>query len=257
MMTGIVAGGAQLVQSALEIQRQRNGLALRFIELSGAQVTCGGDVIVTNASLYVHAAGASAPVFAVGGDVGRYASDAASAVLRLYGAPTNASTPDYGALLIVTGTVTIASNAWLQTLSNPTNGGSPFLCMANLTVHKGGGIDATAGGFAGGLAFGGGHYDGYGPGGGKPIGGGGYGGKGGDYLPPSYVGGPTYGSSNAPIDAGSGGRIAVLRVPYKHRYTGTFSATNGVNAGMNYLGEPGTIVFLDRFLPRGSVLIVR
>ena len=61
-------------------------------------------------------------------------------------------------------------------------------------------IDATATGYEGGDTAAG---NAYGPGGGAAYSGGGYGGQGGNYS--SYAGGATYGSSNAPVDPGSGG----------------------------------------------------
>jgi hypothetical protein len=103
----------------------------------------------------------------------------------------------------VAGDVTIATNSWVYPHSQPTNGGSVHFDVAGFYVHAGGGVNATERGHRGG------YQDewGYGPGGsqgttGRGPGGAGYGGKGGDSR--STVGGPTYGSSNAPVHAGSG-----------------------------------------------------
>ena len=79
--------------------------------------------------------------------------------------------------------------------------GEPVLAVENLTIVTNAGFNADGRGF---LTGGPGHTFGWGPGGGQNDAGGGYGGKGGDALPYG-VGGAIYGSSNAPVDPGSGG----------------------------------------------------
>ena len=89
--------------------------------------------------------------------------------------------------------------------SHTTNGGSILFRVKNLTVGAAAQINATGLGFAGGTSN---HPSGYGTGGGGALnlrgGGGGYGGRGGNSGSGS-LGGTTYGSSNAPVDPGSGG----------------------------------------------------
>jgi hypothetical protein len=122
---------------------------------------------------------------------------------------TNAANPDHGALITVAGHVLVAGNSMIVSRSNPTNGGSPLFQVRTMTVLTNGLVRASATGFSGGEPA-------YGPGrptagaaGGGPAGGwgvgAGYGGQGGTNVS-GFSGGPIYGSSNAPVDPGSGGR---------------------------------------------------
>ena len=122
--------------------------------------------------------------------------------LALFSGPTNALSPEYGALLDVAGDVTIGGNkSWILTHSDAVNGGAPLLRMSNLFITAtgtNGGINASGRGYA--------MCQGPGRGGGDSgySGGGGYGGLGGN-RGASVPGGLTYGSSNMPIHSGSGG----------------------------------------------------
>jgi hypothetical protein len=119
-----------------------------------------------------------------------------STYMYVCSAPTNAAQPDYGALVDVAGDISIATNAWIYPYSHNTNGGSVFFRVRNLTIAAGGGINADGKGYAGGIS----RSQGFGPGRGlASYGGAGYGGFGGNTS-----GGTTYGSSNAPVDCGSG-----------------------------------------------------
>lgn len=136
-----------------------------------ARMTVGGDLLVTN-----------------------------QARMFVCSAMTNAVYPEYGAQVRVVGAMSVATNSCVYLSSHPTNGGSARLNVGNLAVNVGGTIRADKG-YAGGT--GGPYVDGYGPGGGTGGGywsprGGGYGGFGGG-------GSVVYGSSNAPVDPGSGG----------------------------------------------------
>ena len=168
---------------------------------ASARLDLGGNA-VTNVYMLQYAPYSdlsAGPSLTVGGDL----TVSNSARLQVFSAPTNAAAPKYGALVRVTGTMLLRSNAWVYPVSNPTNGGSPVFRVGNLTIADTNcGISADSGGFLGGpLGFGGwgtgrGGYVAY-----AGCGGGGYGGRGGG----AYLPGITYGSSNAPADPGSGG----------------------------------------------------
>ena len=114
--------------------------------------------------------------------------------LSIYAGVTNAATTNYGALVTVTGAVSVALNSWIYPYSQWTNGGSVRFKVGSLALAGGvnGGINADIKGYGAG----------FGPGG-TTIPGAGYGGKGGDTT--SWGAGKNpYGSSNAPIDPGSG-----------------------------------------------------
>ncbi|MBI2438836.1 MAG: hypothetical protein HYV36_08520 [Lentisphaerae bacterium] len=176
-----------------------NNSWLRFPQ-EGFRLTITGSVMLVGTSrldigpsasfigprFLLYNTGAVASVFSVGGNV----SLATGCVLRLYGAHTNATTPDYGLLMSVTGDVSIASNAYLYSISQITNGGSPLMRVGNLTVDIGGNLSADGFGFT----------SSRGPGAGGSSGGGGYGGQGG-----GANGGSAYGNSNAPVEPGSSG----------------------------------------------------
>ena len=132
--------------------------------------------------------------------------------LYLFAGQTNAANPDYGALMTVNGSMTVASGGTCYPYSSPTNGGSVKLLAVNgLTVASNGLINANASGFFGGYSHSseGPQINGFGPGGGKFVSssasaGGGYGGRGASNSP--SISGSTYGLSNAPpFSAGSGG----------------------------------------------------
>lgn len=140
--------------------------------LNGSELVIGGNCVMTGrASLYLHAG------------------------------MTNA-TVAHGLTMRMGGNLSLGTGSWIYAYSHITNGGSVFFTMSNLTVSAGGGFNADCLGYAG--ATNQGSY-GWGPGaGGGTIAGqvatgGGYGGAG--Y---GGMGGGTYGSSNAPVDPGSG-----------------------------------------------------
>jgi len=115
-----------------------------------------------------------------------------------YAGSTNASTVGYGALVDVTGDISLASNSIFALHSDPTNGASVLVRCNDLTLAQGAMIDALGRGWAGDSTEG--QGAGWGPGGGAYKHGGTFGGRDG------YPGGPApYGSSNAPALPGSGG----------------------------------------------------
>jgi hypothetical protein len=134
-----------------------------------------------------------------------------NAALHVYGAPTNGEAGAYGALVEVAGDMNILSNGYVYPHSDPTNGGSVLFRVRNLSISggTGAGFNAIGAGYAATL------NNGYGPGFGwggssSPYGMGnaasygGLGGKGGYNGNLAGVG-VIYGSSNAPVDAGSAG----------------------------------------------------
>lgn len=119
-----------------------------------------------------------------------------SARLFLYAADTTPDNETYGALVDVTGTMTIAGDSWLYPATDNITG-TPLLFRAtNIQILNGGGIDATGRGWAG--------VTGPGKGvGGNWGSGGGHGGAGGDGS--NGAGGETYGTAIRPLQPGSGG----------------------------------------------------
>lgn len=151
-----------------------------MLRVECADLTVGGNVVLTNS----------------GGKISK---------LVVQAAPTNSPTPGYGSLVSVAGKLTIHSNSWFYPLTDRTNGATVQVQVGNLAIYGGtnGGINANAGGYAGG--FGTNTLGGYGPGGASAaMSGGGYGGSGG------YGGGGIYGSSNAPVQPGSGGAMQMF-----------------------------------------------
>ena len=124
--------------------------------------------------------------------------------LHLYsGATTDVSTA-YGMLVSVTGDVFTAPSSWIFPYAHPSNGGVVQVTARNVTIATNSGFNANESGYEGGLHGSNPGNDGWGPGRGKGLsGGGGYGGTGGLAVATSY--GWTYGDSNAPVQAGSGG----------------------------------------------------
>ena len=127
-----------------------------------------------------------------------------SATMYIYSGPTNPPTwTNYGAKVDVAGSMVLGTNSWIYPVSDPYNGGSVWFHAQSVTIATNAGFNASTYGYAGGNTA----LDGYGPGHGKgaasSVGGGGYGGTGGFAVATTY--GWTYGSSNAPVDPGSGG----------------------------------------------------
>jgi hypothetical protein len=122
------------------------------------------------------------------------------ASLVVYGGETNVIFPDYGALVGVTNTLTVAADCRIYPFAHSTNGGSVLLRVGDLKIRSGGAIDATGRGYANANGPGRGtNYFSYQGG----AGGGGYGGKGGKGR--NVAEGRAYGSTNVPQDPGSGG----------------------------------------------------
>ncbi len=158
-----------------------------------------GDLVVSGATARVTMTRGD---LAVGGDLALLAGGD----LYVTSAMTSSERPEYGTRAQVAGCLVIASNSWVYPQSHNTNGGSVFFQIGkNLLVASGGGFDANARGYKGGLSEldGGGVYTvGWGPGRGYYGYGAGYGGRGGSAAAPY---GQTYGYAERPIQPGSGG----------------------------------------------------
>ena len=134
-----------------------------------------------------------------------------NAKFYLYCAATNAGSPGYSIGLDIGKDLIVGAGSWIYPVSHEVNGGSVRFHAKNLTLLGGaaGGFEASSYGYRGGEGRSGGlgvSTPGYGPGGGYPGGGGGYGGFGANFSTVNGTNyGYTYGRTNAPMFAGSGG----------------------------------------------------
>ncbi len=169
------------------------------LTLVQSTLRCGGDLKLDAGDLDFDADSATGLSLFVAGDLILTNS---GAQLHVRGGITNAQTPDWGARVDVTGDLILYTNTAVYPWSHPRNGGSPLFRAQNVRIASGGRINADCIGFSRGLST-----NGWGPGGGRYIStgntaGGGHGGRGGRY---SLSFGQSYGDSNAPVQAGSGG----------------------------------------------------
>jgi hypothetical protein len=209
-------GPSQQIGVGRNISLSMGWLDLSSVESPSATLPVGGSITLTNKAMAYFSSG-----------------------------ETNNST-SYGLLVNVTGNINITTNCWVYPYSHPTNGGSVYFQAANMTVSGSAGIDASLGGFAGRTNDSTGY--GYGPGGsqcstGKDPGGAGYGGMGhagGTGLP----GGPTYGSSNHPVDPGSGAGSAKI---YHHA-----SDDGTAGGGLIHVQATDSVVVDGSFLANGG-----
>ncbi|MDD5708848.1 MAG: hypothetical protein PHR35_23275 [Kiritimatiellae bacterium] len=170
----LLNGGTLTMNCPLDVVDGKEVIKNDDAVITGVAMDCPGDLTLTNAGrLYVGAglAGAAAP--------------------------------GYGAWVSVGGDVLVASNSWIRPAAHPTNGAAVLFSMRNLAIHRGGGINADYLGY--------GHHYGWGlPPDTHPTyhysSGAGYGGRGAPGWRTQAIWGPSYGSSNAPVDPGSGGR---------------------------------------------------
>ena len=173
--------------------------ATLVLEEKGVQIHIISNLVVcSNSTLSVgHDGDAETVAVQVDGDL--IVTNSGS-VFLVYSGATNAVVTN-GAVLTVGGVMRIA--ATLSLYSNPTNGGSARVNAAGVEVAPAGSIVAL--GFAPSLGGSGRGTGAGGNGGGTTCGGGGgYGGLGGNGAN-GGAGGGMYGSSNAPVDAGSSG----------------------------------------------------
>jgi hypothetical protein len=164
-----------------------------------ARLDIGGNATLPTTSpsnhFHLYSNGTNPPVLNVGGNL--LMTNGAS--LYVYGGATNSQPVDYGALATIGGSLILNSKSWVYPVSHPTDGGSVLFRMGSLLVATNAGFRADRAGF----------HSQRGPGKGvvasARCGGAGFGGQGGKGANVSALGGPTYGSSNAPVDCGSGG----------------------------------------------------
>jgi hypothetical protein len=119
-------------------------------------------------------------------------------------APSHWPGTNISALIEVGGTLNLSQGSWIYPVSHPTNGGGALFRVGRLNIASNAGFNAQGRGYlasqrtsANGLSS-----WGYGPGRGYIYGGAGHGGMGKQH---GGQGSLTYGSSNAPVEAGSGG----------------------------------------------------
>ncbi len=185
---------------------------MRF-PIEGLRMAVDGDLVLTGGlarleigrtdDLYgrlYRSIGTTGPVLHVGGNV----LVGTGAVLCVFSGCSNET--DYGALVSVTGDITVATNAVIWPYAQSTNGGTVLFRAAGVTVAKGGRIDATARGFIRRFPYD--DVNGSGPGAGVQNSGGSHGGRsrGGNtgYTAMDW-GTPVYGIATNPITAGSAG----------------------------------------------------
>jgi len=166
----------------------------------GSYLGCGGDLLLDGGRLVMNVftqLDCSADLVLTNGGV-----------FYAYSAPTN-GTERNGASVNVAGDIRVGPSSWILPAASFTNGGAVRFRADDIVVAANGGFNAEGHGWAGG-------WDnvrksGYGPGAGPCNvygSGGGYGGRGGDAWENTawgLAGGSPYGSSNAPVEPGSGG----------------------------------------------------
>lgn len=86
-----------------------------------SRTTVAGDTLVDRCEISFHATGSNGNDLVLGGNctltnTGR---------IRVFSSVTNASTPDYGALVTVSQDIRIATGSWIYAYANSTNGGPP------------------------------------------------------------------------------------------------------------------------------------
>jgi hypothetical protein len=173
---------------------------------ANAQLMLGGDTNwVTDAATYTRVRYHDTPgtlSLLVGGNL--LVTNSGS--LFVAAAPTNGTGLEYGALVAVTGTVTVAPGCTIYPQSHFTNGAVVKFTASNFIVQATAFVNADVMGYGGGKSNS--APRGYGPGGGyKDVGAGGHGGIG---YGPTY--GPAYGDPVRPIEPGSGGAGTVNAV---------------------------------------------
>ena len=237
--------------------------ASRWYAKTGADTLIGGTLMVRTGALVWISSTNVPSSFQIGGDL----TVTNGGALWIYAGLTNPTYTNAGAFVSVTGNVVVAPASRLYPCSHPKNGGSPLFALQNLSIATTAQFNADGLGFAG--TNGSGNGWGYGPGRSLDGGGGSYGGKGGYFNWGSTVVGPTYGSSNAPMDPGSGGGMhngnasgaggGVVRIEARDVVTvdGRMSAVGAVATAQGGSGAGGSI-FIRCFglqgIPSGLIL---
>lgn len=253
------------------------------IELTNGTLQVGGSLIITNANnlrgiSYVHTLPGAA--FTVGNDL-RISAGALNwygnttnlssllvggnlvltntGLLYAYSGLTNSGVTNYGALVQVTGDIWLEGNSWIYPVSNPTNGGAPFIRARTLTVLPGAGVSAAGRGYVGQLGAAG---QGPGPGGygwNSAGGGGGHGGAGG--TTGAAAGGTTYGVRERPVTSGSsggahwtiytggsGGGVVRIEVTFTATINGALTASGSAPPAYGGGGAGGSVYLICRTL---------
>lgn len=166
------------------------------LEMFGAVVDCGGDVILDKGVLMLNRGAETGGTLYCAGNL-MVSNGAAFHVQG--GISANPQTPS--GVVNVLGDVITSGASWIYPHSHPTNGGSVRFEAANFDFGSSGGVNAVGLGYKGGDTV---NCRGFGPGGGwasNTSGGGSYGGLGGNPNSTSI----TYGDYRAPVEPGSGG----------------------------------------------------
>jgi hypothetical protein len=132
-----IGGNLSVTQGRLDIDLQ---------SATNPALTIPGALAVNAGNLLFHANPTNTGTLTVGGGL----SATNSGLVHLYSSMTN-GTKAYGLLVNVASNISIATNSWVYPHSHLTNGGSVHFYAVNLVVNSGGGIDATGGGFGGGI----------------------------------------------------------------------------------------------------------
>ncbi len=220
-----------------------------------ATVRCG-QLRISGATLRLDGGRDTGPVLACSGNLTMTNTSATDVTLRnqgcLYiaaGLAVPGEVSDYGAKVAVGGEFVVSTNCWIYPSAHPTNGAVVLFGMRNLMLYRGGGFNADASGYMGGIN----NIAGCGPG--TPsVGsqGASYGGRGTNGYITSATFAPTYGSSNMPVAAGSGamnGSTVTIRGAYgggsvQLRVTDTATVLGAITAiggaGSQYYGGGGS-----------------
>jgi len=187
-------------------------------------------------------------------------------LLAVYSAvsPAVGTKQGVGARIDVADTVRIATNSWILPHAHPTNGAAPLFRMRNLRVAAGGGINADAKGYSGGLRINNVNLTttGYGPGKATTSAypnGAGYGGLGGNNVYSSGRG-ATNGVQQTPLYPGSGGGSSstgggLIRLEVERTFdlAGTLSA-NAIDVS-NAASGGGIYVTCGTFVGRDTAVL--
>jgi predicted enzyme related to lactoylglutathione lyase len=231
-------GGIRTTNSQVSVGRDMIVNATYRSDIYGgdaAVLAVGRDLIVRQGELHLYGVCTNTCFFSIARDC--LVTNGGS--MHVHAGMTNGVTPDYGALMMVTGSIVISSNSWVYPYSHSTNGGSVLFRARNVTIlHTNSGFNADEKGFdAADYST---RVSGYGPGYGSRSGGGGYGGAGGGGTGGGGgTAGITYGLSNAPAMPGSGG--------------GGWGEPGGRGGGLVWIEAAGTVTVNGEIRARGSL----
>ena len=217
------AGGKIFIESNSTVSCNSGMINGGSLVVAKSDLRCGADFTVTNGGIF-------------------YA----------YSTTNDATALPYGSHIVITGNLYVAGSSWIYSYSEPINGGSPVFQAQNITVDANAGFNAVGRGY--GVAQGSGTPP---PNGGDNATGGSHAGKGGKGSN-GYTPGSTYGSSNAPVTAGSGsgncyagiyytgkgGGVIRLEVPGRLTLAGTLDASGAPAIDGHGAGGAGGSIFV-------------